>query len=77
MPTGQRDRIICYAKEFHELVKETLLILPPELIKAVQDTFLASIPALLLGANVEDLILEAASAVPELSPYIRTMMGSL
>lgn len=70
-----RDEILRCGTVMVRAAKEAGNAISLPLIDAAKDVLTAAVPKLLLGTSVEDLLIEAASAIPELSPYVRQLLG--
>lgn len=70
-----RDEMLRCFKGLHTSARDLINAAPKTLIEAAQGVAMSAFPKILLGASIEDIAIEAASAIPELSPYVRQLLG--
>jgi hypothetical protein len=70
-----KDEILRCVKTVHTAVAEVAGLVPKSLLDQAAKTMMSMMPKLLMGTSIEDVLIEAASAIPELSPYVRQLLG--
>jgi hypothetical protein len=70
-----RDEVLRCFKVVHLAVKDASHAIPKSLVDAAQKLIMAAIPSMVMGAPMEELVIQAAKEIPELSPYVRQILG--
>lgn len=77
MPVENRNEILANIRTAHGAMFRVIKLLPTSMTETLLNVAKAAAQASIMpfGDGIEGVIVEVAGAIPELSPYVRQLMG--